>query len=745
MDAILGSRYPIDREVGRGGMATVYLARDAKHDRPVAVKIIHPALAVAIGGDRFLREIQLAARLQHPHLLGLIDSGETEEPVPRPFYVMPFFDGESLRDRLERDGQLSVADALRLVREIGGALHYAHGQGVIHRDVKPENVLLAHGQAILADFGIARALREAGGDRLTATGVSLGTPAYMSPEQAGGSDAVDARSDQYSLACLLYETLAGEPPFTARSGAQVMAKQVLDPVPPLATLRAGLPAAVVAAITRALAKAPVDRHRDLAEFLAALEAPEPAVANPSLVVLPFVNASPDPDTDYFADGLTEEVIADLSNIRALKVIARNSAMRLKGTDKDARTLGRELDVRYVLAGSVRRAGGQLRITAQLAEAAEDRQIWAGKFAGTVDDVFDLQERLAREIVQALALTLSPQEDRRLAVPTHASVAVFECYYRARHAYLKWTAEGLQEAVRMLEQGIATHGESELLLSQLGAQHCWLTAFGGSIAAHLAAAERCVATIYAQWPGSPHGDLLNGIIQYRRGNPRASVEALERARRGLPHDADPPFYLSCSLMLAGQSERARRAARAGISMDPLNQSSWLMEGMSFWWSGDPTNAEVSIRRAMELEPGATFTRGYLGLLYLATERPADAAPLFDSMAGSGDVAADLLRQVWLAHQGRADEVRRGFTPAVIEAASGDETSSYAAAAAYALIGDRDEALRWLAHMLRERGLIHWPYFAHHEPFLRSLRGDPRFEALLSEMKAKYEAFDVPGAT
>src|SRR5438552_14292753 len=363
-------------------MAVVYLARDKKHDRPVAIKILHPEIVAGIGADRFLLEIRILARLQHPHILALLDSGATDEAPPRPYYVMPYVDGETLRHRLDREGPLPLPDAMRLVRETGEALHYAHGAGLIHRDVKPENVLLSQGHALVADFGIARAVGVATGDRLTRTGLSLGTPAYMSPEQAAADPEIDARTDQYSLACVLYELLAGQPPFTGPSMAAVLSRQVLDPVPSLTTFRPGVPASLRRAIDRALAKVPAERYGSVLEFLTALEAPDAPAAEPkrSIVVLPFANLSPDPDNAYFADGLLEEVIADLSRVRALTVISRTSAVKLKQTDWDLRRIGRELNVRYALEGSVRRAGSALRITAQLIDVETDEHLWAEKSA-----------------------------------------------------------------------------------------------------------------------------------------------------------------------------------------------------------------------------------------------------------------------------------------------------------------------------------------------------------------------------
>jgi hypothetical protein len=264
----LADRYTIERELGRGGMAVVFLARDLKHDRMVALKVLRPEIAVAVGGDRFIREIRIAARLQHPHILPLFDSGETGGLL---YFSAPYVEGESLRQRLQRERQLPTEEALAIARQVASALSYAHGQGVVHRDIKPDNILLADGEAIVADFGIALAVTAAGGERLTETGLALGTPAYMSPEQAAGGESVDRRSDVYSLGCVLYEMLAGEPPFSSPTPQAVLARQLHDTAPPLKVLRPTVPAGVEAAVTRALAKVPAERYDTAAQFAAALE------------------------------------------------------------------------------------------------------------------------------------------------------------------------------------------------------------------------------------------------------------------------------------------------------------------------------------------------------------------------------------------------------------------------------------------------------------------------------------------
>ena len=264
--AALADRYALEREVGHGGMATVYLAQDLKHGRAVAIKVLRPEIAAALGPERFLREIEVAARLTHPHILPLHDSGAAEGAL---YYVMPYVEGETLRERLEREGQLPLEQAVQIVQEVADALSYAHSRDVVHRDIKPENILFESGHAVVSDFGIARAITQAAGSKLTETGIPVGTPAYMSPEQASGGGPLDGRSDVYSLGCVLYEMLVGEPPYTGPSAQVVIAKRFTDPVPSVRRLRETIPPGIDAAITTALAKSPADRFRTATEFAAA--------------------------------------------------------------------------------------------------------------------------------------------------------------------------------------------------------------------------------------------------------------------------------------------------------------------------------------------------------------------------------------------------------------------------------------------------------------------------------------------
>jgi serine/threonine-protein kinase len=416
----LGDSYVLERELGRGGMATVFLARDTKHDRPVALKVLHPELAASLGPERFLREVKLAARLQHPHILTMLDSGQTRgthEAGPKLWFTMPFVEGESLRDRLRRERQLPVEDALRICREAAQALQYAHEHGVIHRDIKPENLLLTRdGNTLVADFGIARALGGESDERLTETGVTVGTPAYMSPEQAAGDRALDPRTDLYSLAAVLYEMLAGEPPFTGATIQALMVKRLTEPPPSVRATRRNVPESVDQAIRRALSPVAADRFATMAQFGQALRTEEvtttaaptvvapgapapsttvqPAAKPPArthgrppvlaltlvlgimiglgvlfawrrnhagaeepagerrIAVLPFQNLG-DSATEYFADGVTDAVRGKLSALSGLQVIASSSSNEYKHTSKPLPDIGRELGTDYLLIARIR--------------------------------------------------------------------------------------------------------------------------------------------------------------------------------------------------------------------------------------------------------------------------------------------------------------------------------------------------------------------------------------------------------
>jgi len=463
----LAGRYEIEREIGRGGMATVYRARDIHHDRPVALKVLHAELAESLGAERFQREIRVAASLQHPHILTVHDSGTTGGYL---WFTMPFVEGESLRDRISRERQLPIADAVRITREVALALDYAHRHGIIHRDIKPENILLIDGQAIVADFGIARALGGSN-ESLTSTGMIIGTPGYMSPEQAAGDRAIDARTDIYSLGSVLYEMLAGEPPFTAATAQAVIARLMTESARPLPNVRSTVSRQLAGAVEQAMAKSPADRPATAGDFARLLEstATMPAAApaasprrmswwaavgaavvivgvvggalgvlwsrthaartgDRKIAVLPFENAG-SADDEYFADGMTDEVRSRLSTIHGIRVTARASSAQYRRSKKLPREIGRELEVQYLLTGTVRwsKTNGvnRVRVTPELIEVANADTRWSQPYDTVLSDVFAVQASIASKVAEALNVALAPPVEAQLAVRPTSNLDAYD--------------------------------------------------------------------------------------------------------------------------------------------------------------------------------------------------------------------------------------------------------------------------------------------------------------------------------
>jgi eukaryotic-like serine/threonine-protein kinase len=412
--AVLADRYTVGRELGRGGMAIVLLAQDQKHHRKVAIKVLKPELAAALGRERFLREIETAAGLNHPHILPLHDSGEADGFL---YYVIPYVEGESLRDRLDRERQLPLDDALQIAREVADALGYAHSHNILHRDIKPGNILLSAGHALVTDFGIARAITATGGGQLTELGALVGTPAYMSPEQVDGSQYIDGRADIYSLGCVLFEMLVGEPPFRGSSLTAVIANRLSSPMPSPRAFRQLVPEAIDAAVRKAMAELPADRFATAGQFAEALDTPrlsEPtlvAVPDRSIAVLPFKNQSSDPESEYFSDGIAEEIINALAQLPGLQVAARTSSFAFKGKSADIAEVGAKLKVATVLDGSVRKAGNRVRITAQLVSVSDGYHLWSERYDSELDDVFAIQDHIARAIAQRFEVMLASPTGR----------------------------------------------------------------------------------------------------------------------------------------------------------------------------------------------------------------------------------------------------------------------------------------------------------------------------------------------
>jgi serine/threonine protein kinase/tetratricopeptide (TPR) repeat protein len=465
LSAALAARYKLQRELGQGGMAKVFLAHDLKYQRAVAVKVLLSELTEAVGSARFLHDIQSAARLHHPHILPLYDSDEANGFL---YYVMPYIEGETLRERLARERQLPVSDALQIAREVADALSYAHKSGVVHRDIKPGNIMLESGHAIVADFGIARAVGVATSQSLTGPRHVIGTPAYMSPEQIEGSEYLDGRSDIYSLGCVLFEMLVGDQPFAGATLEAVIARRLTGPVPSPRSFRELVPEAIDVAVKKAMSRLPADRFVSAAQFAEALATPVSAAiaagaaqamvqevsAAKSVAVLPFENMSTDPENEYFSDGITDDIIAQLSKISALKVISRTSSMQYKKSSKKITTIAEELGVGAILEGSVRRAGPRARIVVHLVDPKTEKHLWGETFDRQLTDIFEVQSEVAQQITGALSLALSPEEKQRVEKKATADAEAYNLYLLGVYHANKWTGGDIQKAIEYFQQAIA---------------------------------------------------------------------------------------------------------------------------------------------------------------------------------------------------------------------------------------------------------------------------------------------------
>ena len=739
LNAALEGRYRIERELGEGGMATVYLARDLRHNRSVALKVLKPDLAAAIGADRFHAEIDTTANLQHPHILPLHDSGDADGLL---FYTMPFVEGETLRQRLEREGRLPIDEAVRITTDVADALQVAHERGVIHRDIKPSNILMSRGKAMVADFGIARVAVSADATRMTQMGAVIGTAGYMSPEQASGSTEVDHRSDVYSLGCMLFEMLAGEAPYAGRTILQVLAKQASEEVPSVRARRPEIPVALDRAVSTALAKEPAHRYESAAAFAAALAAPdvEPRTAAPAvctIVVLPFVNRSADPDNEYFSDGLTDEVIADLSRVAALRVISRNSSMALKATTKDTRTLARELGATHLVTGTVRRAGVSLRITAELVDASTDTPIWAEKFSGSMEDVFGIQEDISKRIVEALQVKLTASEARGVAERPIDDPVAYDCYLRACHVMFNWTPDAQRRAMRLIDEAIAISGEVPLLLAMKGQLH-WNRVnipMGESVEGALESAARLVDRALTLDPDCYLAIFVRGLIAGTRGLPEAGLVDLHRASVLRPGDVNVRLEL-CRYSLAAGLDCKKHIDQM-IAIDPLTPQSHLISAIYYGLYGPVEKAAAPARRSIELAPDASLLHvsaaWWLGVAGLREEA---VAVLRKAGSAVNDLHAAIATFLGCAFLGDREAALRAATPEMEQAIS-NEFLCAMMANGYALLGRCDAALRMLRAAVR-LGFINHPSIVANAAISSCLSAEPGFQTLLAEIEPRWNA-------
>ena len=781
LTAAIADRYRIERKLGEGGMATVYLAHDLKHNRQVALKLLKPELAAVLGEERFLKEIQVTAKLQHPHILPLYDSGSSDGVL---FYVMPLVQGKSLRDRLDREKLLPVDETIRITQQVAGALDFAHRQGIIHRDIKPENILLQDGEALITDFGIALALTEAGGERLTGSGLSIGTVQYMSPEQAAGERDLDARSDIYALGAVTYEMLAGEPPVTGPTVKAMMAKLMTERPTSLRVVRDVVPRSLDDAVMRALAKEPTDRFSSAREFADALTAPEvpdthisgarvvpPArrtltiavavigvvgayafargipwpgtharasVDAPagirSIAVLPLDNYSGDSTQEYFAEGMTDELTAALATISQLRVTSRGSAMQFQGKSRPPTPqIAKMLNVDAVVEGSVSRSGNRVRITAQLIDARADKHLWAKSFERNSSDVLALQAELASAIAGEINVRLTESEQRRLAAAPSVSAAGHDAYLRGRYFFNRPSDENLQKAIAQFEQAVKLSPSFAPAYSGLSDAYLWAGYNEGFLTASEArpraeaAAKKAVQLDSTS--AEAHASLATFKLFYEFDWAGCERE-FRRAIKLNPNYAFAHDQFAMALAFTGRYDESIAESRRAAELDPLSPQVLIDATMAPMFQKNFPAARELARKSGELDPAYFFPVMVEGWADLEAGKFREAVPFLKKATTMG---APPFVTAYLAYaHGAAGD--RSSAMSALEAlkkmSKGGQVLPFNLALVYLGFGDHARALDNLERALAaDSQMMAW---LGRDAIFDPLRSEPRFMALMKKL-------------
>jgi serine/threonine-protein kinase len=823
----LGTAYALERELGGGGMARVFVASETRLGRRVVVKVLPPDLAAGVNAARFEREVAVAATLQHPHIVPVLNAGEA---AGVPFYTMPLVEGESLRIRLAREGELPVREAVGVLRDVTRALAYAHARGVVHRDIKPENILLSGGEALVTDFGVAKAIEAAGGDLdrperaesardpstspaisnpqagITTAGVALGTPAYMAPEQAAADPHVDARADLYALGCVAYELLTGQPPFAGRGPRQTLAAQVAEAPEPIERRRPNLPPPLSALVMRLLEKRPADRPQSAEEVLQLLDAAatpsgggEPAVSRAasapdaivgtrhrrlalaagallalvaggaalavrartasdgsapaparaaSVAVLPFDNVGGDTADLYFADGMTDELATDLAHVPGLQVAARTSSYAFRGKSADVRSIGKELGVAAVLTGAVRRAGPQLRVTAQLADARTGLVRWSDAYTADSGDVFAVQARLAAAIVQSLAPSFSGTGDKPASAAVAAMVdtsrgtddrEAYDLYLRARHLWYLRGAARLIEAESLFTA--ATRRDSRFARAYGGLALAYAVSpdyvpgltYEDVLTPTRRAAERALALDSTQ--AEAHVALASVL-----GPAGRWPEAEAHYRRALALNPRSPtahqWYGLDLGDLAGRVPEALTHLRTAAVLDPLSAPITSGYALALAKAGRRSEVRTTIERALALDSTNIAVRDNAGVALLVLGDARGAVAQYEAARRLGAPgAADYLGRLAAANALAGQRARATAATAQLERGwPGDPARDRELVYAYAGLGDTGRALDALERLVAGgrggRQLVQ--YIAHQPlPLWPALRRDPRFAPIRAQ--------------
>ena len=786
----LGDAYTLERELGGGGMSRVFVAEETSLGRKVVVKVLPGETAAQVSIERFKREIMLAARLQHPHIVPLLSAGESEG---LPYFTMPLVEGESLRARLARHGELPVSEAMRILREIASALAYAHAHGIVHRDIKPDNVLLSGGSAMVTDFGVAKALSassNADHGGVTSLGVALGTPAYMSPEQATADPSIDHRADIYAFGVLAYELLTGHPPFAGRTPQNLLAAHVTEAPEPITKRRSSIPPALAGLVMRCLEKRPADRIQTAAEIVHSLDdittpsggmQPTSALAATSaggvsvashrfgpramaiaatvvvvigaigwtamtrtrsaggeaasaktIAVLPFATGG-DTASDYLSEGITDEVRSELANVQGLSVKPRSVASQFKGHTDDANAVAAKLGIGTLVSGTLRRAGSRIRITAELVRVSDNTSPWSQKFEGEERNLIALQDSIAHQIAGAL--------QTRLASTTHASgssvgttsQAAYDLYIRGVYLFRRRGEKSIRQAIDLFNQAIAADPSYARAYAALGQALIvlpgWSDTPGDSvIPAALAAADKAITldSTVAE-AWAAKGNALGDQLEWREAE-----RALRRATELDPHNATAFQWLAMAVAAMGRYDESIAAFKRATELDEFSAVIWGNMGVTQSAAGQLKDAERSMRRAVELDVG-----GYNWHLVLASElaQKGDSAGAARELAvttdfGSGsDLASRAFVYARIGRRAEAEALVRRMEQDTSKATFNPNALGYA----YLGLGNIDRAMAWFI-----RGVDrHDQYFTGTGREMNALRSHPRYPELIRKLKLQDE--------
>jgi serine/threonine protein kinase/tetratricopeptide (TPR) repeat protein len=794
------SHYKILSKLGEGGMGVVYKAEDTKLKRIVALKFLPPELTRDIDAkERFVHEAQAASALDHPNICTIHEIDETDEG--QTFIAMACYEGESLKDKIGR-GPLKLKDALDIAVQIARGLSEAHGQGIVHRDIKPANILMTKdGLVKIADFGLAKLART----KLTKTGRTLGTAQYMSPEQARG-EGVDSRSDIFSLGAVLYEMITGKTAFPSEyEPATLYAIMNQDPEP-LTALRSGVPMELERIVKKTLAKKPAERYQHADDLIVDLknvaQTPESGVrtgtrrfpAGPSrlprmrwivgtsvvivaiaisgylifagkhvtqkpartasttptgapnwadsIAVLPFKDFSPQKDQEYFCDGMTDDIITKLSNIRDLKVISRTSAMRYKETTKSIREIGTELGVSTVLEGSIQKEKDRIRVNAQLIRTADDAHLWATTYDRKLESVFDIQDEISIAIVDALKMKLTLRDKQGMNERSIDNVDAYQWYLKANAEWYRFTESALDSAVVYLQRAQDIAGDNAVLYSYMARIYFQYVNIGARQEDYIQKAEAYAKKALALDPDCAQAYVALADIE-TTGNPQEAVRLYKRALSLNPNNTDALKRLVSILTITfGKASIAMPFFERLKQIDPMDPWNYMLQGFLYFFDGRKEPAVEQFRRVCQADPGNLTARFFyaLGLTY---ENKLDEA--FSIIDRSAQPTPDNVttRFMLLLKYGLLKEKAKAFkqlTPDFQRTCRRDQVWSYWVALGLALADARTEALDWLENAV-SRGFINYPEL-NRNPYLDDLRGEERFKKLLERVKAEWEKCEVP---